>query len=317
MTIASRPNAKQSQQGEDEDDSSRDSPLLVDAATAQDGMIMTTTSTDKKTPLPASRAAASLKPLDRLRRFLKFYVSFVSTASHQDQALKLLQWTLWLLSTTTRNEGHERIYQKYSGDISYARYATRLLGLPAALEALLTGSWSAATSSTSTQYAAMLARLGRWTAAGMVGYYPTEHAAYALWMMPAASAAAVKFRRNRTAERLSAWSCRFWFVYIVSEMTQCALQWKELRQKPEEPSTEETDGAVTDIQLQLARNALFLLPCIHWSLPNWDRQPWLPAKFVNTLMWVESVTCLYQSLRRLQQQQLLPMAEAEEALKEE
>jgi hypothetical protein len=36
------------------------------------------------------------------------------------------------------------------------------------------------------------------------------------------------------------------------------------------------------------------LPCINWSLPNWDIDPMLPENVVNGLMWLESIVCLYQ-----------------------
>jgi hypothetical protein len=49
-------------------------------------------------------------------------------------------------------------------------------------------------------------------------------------------------------------------------------------------------------QLQIYRNLLFLLPCINWSLPNWDVQPWLNEKTVNILMWLESVVCIHQAI---------------------
>jgi hypothetical protein len=47
-------------------------------------------------------------------------------------------------------------------------------------------------------------------------------------------------------------------------------------------------NAICEHPTQLSRNALLFLPCIHWALPNWDRDPCLPERFVNTLMWMES-----------------------------
>jgi hypothetical protein len=254
--------------------------------------------------------------LQRLRRFLKFYVTFVASATHQDQALKVLQWTLWLLSTSCSPSRSQfrSILRKYYLDIGYVRFGTRLLGLPSAIEAVLSGSWAV----TNTQnHPGLHRQLGRILATSMLGYYPLEHTAYALWMMPPNSTLAYKHQVNRTAERLSAWSCRFWLLYIVAETTQCALQWKELRKEQQELLQQKVDGdydsddneriklraaalqnAVTNTQLQLSRNALFFLPCIHWALPNWDRDPWLPERFVNSLMWTESVISLYQSVRR-------------------
>jgi hypothetical protein len=260
-----------------------------------------------------------LQPLQRLRRFLKFYVSFFASASHQDQAMKVLQWTLWLLSTscgtgtgtgtgaTSGSSQARAILRKYYLDIGNVRFATRLLGFPAALEAALSGSWAATSHGQGLSSQGLYRQLGRILAISMLGYYPMEHGAYALWMLPSDSTFAAKHRTNRTAERLSAWSCRFWFIYIVAETTQCALQWKELREQQQADADADetkksnraaTKNAIYNTQLQLTRNALFLLPCIHWALPNWDRQPWLPERVVNTLMWSESIVSLYQSVRR-------------------
>lgn len=49
-------------------------------------------------------------------------------------------------------------------------------------------------------------------------------------------------------------------------------------------------------QLQIYRNLLFILPCINWSLPNWDIEPWLNEKTNNLLMWFESIVCIHQAI---------------------
>lgn len=303
---------------DDGDELSEDTSLVGNDSDEKDTLPSTLTHKGKAHQLQQPQTL-----LDRLRRFLKFYVSFVASASHQDQAMKVLQWTLWLLSTScspTRSQA-AAILRKYYVDLGYVRFATRLLGLPSALEAVLSGSWAA----DSKGHPGLHRQLGRILATSMLGYYPCEHAAYALWMLPPNTAIAAKHRANRTAERFCAWSCRFWLIYIVAETTQCALQWKELRDEQQklrlqqqeqqggggvndsddngdETSTKDRAAAlkhaITNTQLQLTRDALFFLPCIHWALPNWDREPWLPERFVNTLMWIESVVCMYQSVRR-------------------
>jgi hypothetical protein len=331
MPLQKRPNASKSETIEDDEELSEDASLVEgnDDHPEKDSVPTTSLSstlTHRQAKAQAQPQPQPQPPLQRLRRFLKFYVSFIASASHQDQALKVLQWTLWLLSTScspTRSQARG-ILRKYYLDIGYARYAARLLGLPAACEAVLSGSW--ATSSPS--HPQLARHLGNILATSMLGYYPAEYGSYAIWMMPSHTSIATKHRINRTAERLSAWSCRFWLMYIVAETAQCALQWKDLRDEQKQQQQLKVSGgsdssddddddettkdrrdraatlqnAVTNTQLQLSRNALFFLPCIHWALPNWDRQPWLPEGFVNTLMWIESVTCLYQSVRRQPQQ---------------
>jgi hypothetical protein len=64
-----------------------------------------------------------------------------------------------------------------------------------------------------------------------------------------------------------------------------------------ESKLHDTQRAMRNVELQLLRNALFVLPTIHWSLPNWDVDPWLPAPLVNTLMWLESLVHFYKVTR--------------------
>jgi hypothetical protein len=300
---------------DDDEDLSEDASLV--GGNGDNDRTVPTTSLPSTLTNKSKAQHQSQTPLQRLRRFLKFYVTFVASASHQDQALKVLQWTLWLLSTSCSPSRPQAgsILKKYYFDLGYVRFGTRLLGLPSAVDAVLSGSWAAGSTGLHRQ-------LGRILATSMLGYYPLEHTAYALWMMPPNTVLSKKHQANRTAERLSAWSCRFWLLYILAETTQCALQWKELRSEQQQQqllkqqkqvgddsddndndeTTKERAAAlknsITNTQLQLSRNALFFLPCIHWALPNWDRDPWLPERFVNTLMWVESVICMYQSVRR-------------------
>jgi hypothetical protein len=271
-------------------DSDEFDPLLV----GDEGEESPTTTTTTTTVVASNRTLA----LTKLRRFLKSHVQFMGTASHQDQVLKFAQWTLWLASTMLQlhtkksskaasSTSTSTVLRKLYADISMARYVSRLLGFPAALEATLSGSWSGAQEST--QYPVLHTVLGQIMSISMMGYYPIEHGAWVQWLVPSLA-------KNRSAERLSAWSCRFWLVYIVAEAAQNALRWKELRQQE---TTEGSDNSteIRNTQLQLTRDALFLLPCIQWSLPNWDTQPCLSEFTVNGLSWLESVVCIYQSIR--------------------
>jgi hypothetical protein len=74
-------------------------------------------------------------------------------------------------------------------------------------------------------------------------------------------------------------------------------------EEPIEPADNANKAVVKHLQLQLVRDLLFTLPAIHWSLPHWDTDPWLPEPIVNTLMWLESVVCMVQSIASFQRQQ--------------
>jgi hypothetical protein len=230
--------------------------------------------------------------LSLVDRVLKRYVSYMSSPLHQDRGLKFLQWTLWLVSELVkgRNPSRSKSLRKLYLDVSFARYVTRLLGFPAALEASLSGSWTPA----SAKYGPAMKWIGRALSWSMAAYYPTEHIAYVQWMLPGAYPPP-----KRTAERWSYISCRFWLLYVVAEATQCLLQWKELALTPQGEDEDdnklakaERHAALRQIKVLLSRDLLFLLPCINWSLPNWDVDPWLPESVINTLMWLESVVCL-------------------------
>ncbi len=236
------------------------------------------------------------KRKNALDRFLIGYVEFMSNALYQDRGLKLMQWTLWLASKaySKKSPGREALH-KLSFDLSFARYALRLLGLPTAIEAVRNDSWGAGW-------------LGRTMAASMVCYYPLEHLAYCKWMAP-------KFFHSRhSAAKLSAWSCRFWLIYIMAELLQGLLNLKALHAQQKlllgEKTHDETSlQAAQDLQiahvlhsirhqqLQVVRDLLFTVPCIQWSLPNWDTQPWLNEWIINGLMWLESVVCMHQSVQ--------------------
>jgi hypothetical protein len=254
----------------------------------------------------------------KLDRCLQRYVQYVSTALHQDRALKLLQWTLWLASRLVQLRTQRKLSnggsdnnswlaaacRKLYVELSMTRYATRALGLPAAIQAARTGSWGYQDNALvcGKHHSKLHQRLGQVMAWSMIGYYPTELLAYLQWMLPAKPGSS---GNPRSAERWSYISCRFWLAYIVAETCQCLLVYKEIkdREKGRRDGQEDDDDKLIKAErqsmlryskLQLLRNALFVVPCVNWSLPNWDKDPLLPEAVVNALMWLESVVCLYQ-----------------------
>jgi hypothetical protein len=305
----------------------------------------------------------------KILQFLAYYVRFTSSALNQDKLLKLLQWSLWIWGNSVNVNGsgnsNKELLKKWLlklyNEVSMARYATRLLGFPTALEAAVNDSWTsssvAVTASSGSKMTtngtgnrqqsvinAVYKIVGKVLAYSMVGYHPTELMAYVLWMKPPMPSpsyleqASVQRQRQLdqcpgngprsafwksilafpasswSAEKWSYISCRFWLAYVVAELLQCAVQWHELRSVQQQlqndkdgendTTTEETQAQVAQVQgqirntvLQGLRDALFVVPCIQWSLPHWDTKPWLRPSTINTLMWCESLVCLYQALR--------------------
>ena len=298
--------------------SSSGDPLLVDHP-ADAASLATSATAAASCPTPPGASS-------QLDRLLMGYTSFLQSGLYQDRSLKVLQWTLWMLSHfgARRNAIVRDALKKLSNELSFARYLLRFLQLPLALEAAKTGSW--AVSSNRSSSPRMHKWLGRILAWSMLGYYPLEYGAYLQWQTPQLLVAQSPPPPSRLAEKWSAWSCRCWLAYLAAEMVQCGLRLREetqwLRQQAhakktdgdsaesddEQPlalaaptTTTTTPHVITNLRLQLLRDALFTLPAIHWSLPNWDRDPWLPEPLVNTLMWLEAVVCMYQSVVSFQQ----------------
>ncbi|KAG7361537.1 peroxisomal biogenesis factor 11 PEX11 [Nitzschia inconspicua] len=131
---------------------------------------------------------------------------------------------------------------------------------------------------------------------------------------------------SQIAAKASAWSCRFWLAYLILDIARAALELKKLstRGNPNDNKKSKQNGNSQDTghnenddvsptfvdpnlslvrteRLQIVRSLLYVLPCIHWSLPNWDTKPWLSNDIVNGLCWVEAVVGMYQSIRNFQE----------------
>lgn len=248
-----------------------------------------TTTTERK----VVKAQNSTNLRSMIKKFLEHYSVFAGKSWNQDKVLKVLQYTLWMLS---RFYAKSSIHAKQglltlSSEISWARYVTRLLGLPLALQDLSAQYDGASTKSR---------RLGKLMAWSMVLYYPLEALAYAKWKAPRWIAPSYG-QEHRLAERASAWSCRAWLAYIVLDLVQSVRKLQHPAEVVEQDSTDsgENVGLSTQAQmserLQLVRNVLFVAPAIHWSLPQWDTKPWLSESVCQTLMWIEAIVSMVQA----------------------
>jgi len=149
-------------------------------------------------------------------------------------------------------------------------------------------------------------KLGYIMAWSMVFYHPLEHVAWAQWTMP-------KLMPRVDGNRLSAWSCRFWVVYIFADLVSSILKNRELEERRlklklvkgghgegggdgDELKEKEIEKSMLMNKLQIVRCAFFTGPCISWSLDDWATNPWLTENVCNGLSLAEAVTCMYQSL---------------------
>ncbi len=167
----------------------------------------------------------------RIHGYLCFYSEFIAKAHNQENLLKLLQWSMGFIGAVLASSSlnHSLLLPQWiltlSYDICYARYVTRLLGLPVALEGAMSGSWATSSSvqknpSLDTTYRI----IGHLLACSMVLYYPAEQAAFFLWMNPSAETIF-----HIPASTWFYTSMRCWLVYIVVEMIQCVIKYSELQ----------------------------------------------------------------------------------------
>lgn len=310
---------------------------------------------------------SSLLKLDKrscLTKFLQGYSSFMTSGANVDKGIKLLQYTLWMIghygvsSSSSQRVIVRDSIQKLFFELSFSRYILRFFHLPGAIEAVQSDAYCRG----SVHHPTLHKWLGRILAWSMIGYYPLEHGAYVQWQTPKLMFSGPAARDDkysppsRLAEKLSAWSCRFWLIYTVTEIVQSWLALREEKQKliqsalaikkddhrhnnhnnnnnndddsklivpamvPESSSDEEEEDAATkqqrqeistsalvqnsptlrNLRLQILRDVLFTLPAVHWSLPNWDKDPFLSPPVLNTLMWLETVVCMYQAVKNYQ-----------------
>jgi len=227
------------------------------------------------------------------KRFLQSYTVYVGKSLNQDKLIKTLQYSLWMLSRFYYGKDDKvarAALAKLCGELSWARYVTRLFGLPTALEGVQSGSWATPKA------------LGKAMAWSMVFYYPLENLAYLKfqapqWIQaPRFGARVDDGKPDRLAVRASAWSCRFWLAYTVLDIVRSTLALQpNLVSKDTAALAPIPSDTRRNERLQIIRNALFVMPAIHWSLPNWDTQPLLSETVCNTLLWLEAVVCMYQS----------------------
>ena len=262
--------------------------------------------------------------------FFNQYAKFTDKSLYTERGLKLVQWTIWLLSVLTKN--NQRFHQTLSpslrkiyNDLSMMRYVLRFYGLPPALDAAIwkPGSWAGSPPYGNSWKDGRIVKLANVMAWSMTFYHPLEHLAFVKWNMP-------NIFRRIDGNKMSAWSCRLWLVYIVADGVSAVLKNCELReykqnlimsqqeqetkvkqQKLKEDVTENkmvvrhddvddnkcvnVDKNITLNMLQIIRNVFFAPPCLNWSLDKWATDPLLSENVVNGMSLVEAIVCLYQT----------------------
>lgn len=242
----------------------------------------------------------------RLDDFLKLYCKWSSSALQQERGIKLLQWSLWIFSQITKNSEKfpkdlSPSLRKVYSDLSIMRYFLRLYGMPLALEAIRTGSWSGGEWKDR-----KIRKLSSFMAWNMLIYHPLEHVALAQWTMP-------RLFPKLDGNRFSAWSCRFWMMFIAADCVSALLKNRELRKRKnfmlnslnkkehdnnraEYEEVESLEKSIFLNKIQILRCALFTPPCINWSMPKWAEEPILSENVVNGFSFAEAVAAMYQSL---------------------
>jgi hypothetical protein len=252
-------------------------------------------------PLPAI-GKASLSRQQKIDRILSTYSKFAASSTHTDRGIKILQWTVWLLSQLTKDKYKvlSPSLRKFYTDLTTVRYVLRLYGMPVAIEGARSGSWSGGSWKD-----ARIHKLAKLMAYSMVVFHPLEHMAFAQWTMPKLIPT-TKYDGNK----MSAWSCRFWLVFIFADWASSILKNRELEQQKHlmadqhaeegELERQTIDKAMFMNKLQIVRNVFFTGPCLSWAGNEWATNPLLNENWCNGLSLAEAVTCMYQSIYSLQ-----------------
>jgi hypothetical protein len=282
----------------------------------------------------------------RIENFITLYCKFANNPNNTDRGIKIVQWTLWLISQITKNDSRYNKHlspslRKFYSDLSLMRYVLRLYGLPPALDAAVfkPGSWAGAppyeysynnnnnddndkndnAHNNKSWKDGRITKLSKIMAWSMVIYHPLEHIAYFNWIMP-------KLLHKINGNKFSAWSCRCWLLYIVSDgissfLKNCELgKHKQYLLQQHNSSHDHggdhsgdcgdgngNDKMIHDIcatidksmkmnKLQMARCFFFIPPCMSWSTDNWATDPLFSENVVNGMSWIEAVICMYQTI---------------------
>jgi len=296
----------------DDDNASYSTPISTTSSLCD-----TCRSSTKTTSLP------STSQVSKLNNFLVKFTTFGSNSYTMDYGLKFIQYFLWSLSRLTKKHNKNNLvlrfvhlmlsisqggsFRRNSSKIQYtdispelktiynkifmARYFMRLYGFPMALEAILNRSWSSGWKDE------RIHKFGDIMAWSMLFYYPLEHFALMKWSAP-------KIFPNINATRYSALSCRFWLIYVLTDLVSSFYKIKELKhkQKKEKIDTQEHEESILlqkNIKhqyMQMVRNIFYVLPCYTWSSYEWDTNPPFSEDVVNGCMVAETIVCMYQQI---------------------
>ena len=279
---------------------------------------------DPQTTTTITQSSSSSK----LDRFFAKYYKFTNSSVFTERGIKLVQWMVWLLSKLTKDNQRFSKHlspslRKLYTDLFMMRYVLRFYGMPAAIDGVRKyGSWAGSPPYNNDDHDhatwkdKRIVQLGNLMAWSMLLYHPCEHLAYGNWVMPKI----IKVNGNK----LSAWSCRFWLIYIVADWLSAFLKNCELHEKkrmllqmaqstslppsasPSQSSLEQNDSTTKEIdncmqmnRLQMIRNFFFTPPCLTWALDKWDTDPLLSENVVNGMSLAEALVCFYQTLKSM------------------
>ncbi|GMI55839.1 hypothetical protein ScalyP_jg8138 [Parmales sp. scaly parma] len=238
--------------------------------------------------------------LNKLKRLLTKLQIFSSNSSTNDQGLKILNYTVSILASfapdLSISPNTESILNNLSSTIFMARYVPRFWGFTDALDGLVNGTWAPPADSTehSPENLKTLTTVASCQALSMCLYHPCELLAWFGWTAKIEN-------RYLNPDRMSAYSCRAWLVYILLSVYAGGLKMKELQEKrggggngngKKEGESEEFDAQMKSLKTRMLRDALYIVPALTWSLPQWATNPLVGKKTVNTLCFVEAMVNL-------------------------
>jgi hypothetical protein len=215
------------------------------------------------------------------------HTQFTSSAVPQEKALKTLQHAVWFIGRFYAAGSVQRLsFTTTIGEIPWARYVHRLVGLPEAVQAVLSSDLGSSSSKRST-YTICTTIVARGMAWSKMACCPLEHVAYLYWKVPSlllllspsfgtrhgySQQQQQQQQGDRLAALASAWSCRFWLLYVVLDLARStwALMPNMTTRVDDDDDDDDDDESLSsnsrDLQtrcseqLQIIRNLLFTLP---------------------------------------------------------
>ena len=263
----------------------------------------------------------------KVQRVSSKLASLSSRSSTNDEGLKILCYMVDFLSGfcpagSSGKEGLDRVYES----IFMSRYVGRFWGFGNAVDGMVNGSWGEPEGEGSWSGAQERNDIARLQAACMACYHPLEIIAWLGWV--------TKWKRRgggwRDPDKMSAWSCRFWLLYILLNLVKNGKKLNAISSAerggrssgqdkgdsrasdtkgggspqddaddvPESKTVALCEISRREAKVAIVKDVCYALPALTWSLPQWSTKPILSKKTVNMFCMAEALVNLWELIKK-------------------